>query len=645
MSNPFEKRATEYLRDDEAFLSVVTPAPLFTFFEPKAKDGVLFDRLVVVVGTPGSGKTTIATLLQYKTMYTLQRTTGMENHKELIQALNRCGAMKDGEIVVCGCRLALESEYRDFWELPYPESVKTGLMHSLLQARAVISWIQSFREGDAHSLEEIEIVPKDPSPGRIEQIGGISGPEVYARACEMEKEIYRIGSALVAPKLEALSTLALEGYSPFEVIEKLSVRRTGSDSAREYKPLVILDDAHSLHPQQLAELLRWLARREQQASRWVLMRLDSQTPQAALLDSFEDEQSEETGRGPKITREVTTIWLQRKDDRRTQRTQFRSMARQMADRYLRLMEIFNRGGITGLASILDVPAESLSSGREKELAKRVQRIQEELQISAMIRKDLEKEIAAYFEGAGSEGDAADVRLAMLRVLMHRFARRTPQVGLFEAETQEPSRPVIANASIADGARIQLMHEYSRPYYFGMDALCDGSSENAEIFLQLAGRLVSLSETRIIRSNRSGPSLPASLQHKELRQKAVEMIDEWRFPERRLVKALVDGIAAECITKTLEPTASLGGGPNAFGIPQGAFEQIPKMHPRLAEVLKYGVGYNVIHIKQDHGTKHVSWCLVELGGVAILKHGLSFRRGNFLERTPEDLALLIEGEFP
>ena len=418
------------------------------------------------------------------------------------------------------------------------------------------------------------------------------------------------------------------------------MRRAGSDSAREYQPLVILDDAHSLHPQQLAELLRWLARREQQASRWVLMRLDSQTPQAALLDSFEDEQSEETQRGPKIAREVTTIWLQRKDDRRAQRTQFRSMARQMADRYLRLMEIFNRGGITGLASILDVPAESLPSGREKELAKRVLRIQEELRIPTVIRKDLEKEIAAYFEGASSEDDAADVRLAMVRILMHRFAKRTPQVGLFEAEDLEPSRPVIANAGIADGARIQLMHEYSRPYYFGMDALCDGSSENAEIFLQLAGRLVSLCETRIIRSNRSGPTLPASLQHKELRQKAEEMIDEWRFPERRQVKALVDGIAAECITKALEPTASLGGGPNAFGIPQEAFEKIPKSHPHLAEVLKYGVGHNAIHIKRDHGTKHESWCLVELGGVAILKHGLSFRRGNFLERTSADLARLI-----
>jgi hypothetical protein len=382
------------------------------------------------------------------------------------------------------------------------------LMHSLLQARAVISWIQSLIEDRAHTLEQIEIVPRDLSPGKIEHIGGISGPGIYTRACEIERDIYRIGTSLVAPKLEALSKLALEAYSPFEVIGKLTIRESGADLVREYQPLAILDDAHDLHPQQLAELLRWLARREQQASRWVLMRLDSQTPQAALLDSFEDdEEAEESEPGPKLAREVTTIWLQRKDDRRVQRTQFRSMARQMADRYLRLMEIFSRSGITSLSSLLDGPAESLPSGREKELTKRVLRVQEDLRIPATIRKDLEREVAAYFEGAGTEDNAADVRLAMLRILMHRFAKRTPQVGLFEADNVEPSRPVIANAGTADGARVQLMHEFGRPYYFGMDALCDGASENAEIFLQLAGRLVSLCETRIIRSNRPAPVFP------------------------------------------------------------------------------------------------------------------------------------------
>ncbi len=37
MTNPFEKRATEYLRDDEAFLAVVTPEPLATFFKSQPR--------------------------------------------------------------------------------------------------------------------------------------------------------------------------------------------------------------------------------------------------------------------------------------------------------------------------------------------------------------------------------------------------------------------------------------------------------------------------------------------------------------------------------------------------------------------------------------------------------------------------------
>jgi hypothetical protein len=641
VSNPFEKRATEYLRDDEAFLSVVTPAPLFTFFEPKAKDGVLFDRLAIVVGTPGSGKTTIATLMQFRTMETLRRKTGMENYKELVHALTRCGAMRDGQITICGCRLPLESEYREFWELPYPENIRIGLMHTLLQARAVISWIQSLTDNNRRSLDEIQVIPRTNLPGKIEQLGGDSASGIYDRACTIEREIYRIGAALVAPKIEALSQLAIEGYEPFETIEQFKVMSRGPENVAEYRPFAVLDDAHSLHPQQLAALLRWLARREQTVARWTLMRLDAQSPQEALLDSFEDETEDQSETVPKVAREVTTIWLQRKDDRKVQRSQFRQMARQMADRYLRLMEIFNRNGITSLANLLDGPAEHLSAPREKELTRRVQKNQDELHVSPSIRKSLEEEIDAYFRGSTNNDDGNDVRLGMLRILMHRYARRTPQESLFEETEAVPSRPVTANADIADGSRVQLMHEFDRPYYFGMDALCDGASENAEMFLQLAGRLVSLSETRIIRGSRPGPSLAAGLQHRELRTKASEMIEEWRFPERKLVQRLVHQIARQCIEKALEPTASLGGGPNAFGILQDDFRKIPQTFPKVAQVLKYAVGYNALHIKQDHGTKHEVWCLIELGGIALLKYGLSFRRGNFLERTAADLAALLE----
>ena len=69
MANPFEKRATEYLRDDEAFLAVVTPEPLATFLQKPAKEGRLYDRLAMIIGTPGSGKTTLARLFQFSTLH------------------------------------------------------------------------------------------------------------------------------------------------------------------------------------------------------------------------------------------------------------------------------------------------------------------------------------------------------------------------------------------------------------------------------------------------------------------------------------------------------------------------------------------------------------------------------------------------
>jgi hypothetical protein len=50
MPNLFEKRATEYLRDDEAFLTVVTPEPLATFFQKPAREARLYDRLAMIIG-------------------------------------------------------------------------------------------------------------------------------------------------------------------------------------------------------------------------------------------------------------------------------------------------------------------------------------------------------------------------------------------------------------------------------------------------------------------------------------------------------------------------------------------------------------------------------------------------------------------
>ncbi|MBY0335739.1 MAG: hypothetical protein K2X11_03955 [Acetobacteraceae bacterium] len=631
MANPFEKRATEYLRDDEAFLAVVTPEPLATFFEKPAKEGRLYDRLAMIVGTPGSGKTTLARLFQFTTLRTLLRNRGMTSYKPLIDTLTACRAIVNERPTLVGCRLPLEAEYREFWEFPYPDELKTGLMIALLQARTVLAWLRNI-QASGIPLERVEIVPRTDADAALATIGGSAAPALLERARDVEFAIYQISAALVPPDIENIDREAAAVYRPFDVIE--AFRIADGEETLELRPLVIFDDAHSLHPTQLAALRRWLARRELKVARWVLTRLDALTPSDVLLDRMAD--AEEPGL--KRAREITDIWMQSGEERGNQRRAFRKMAKDMAGRYLSQMEVFNRRRLHNLGDLLSTRSEVIAPGKRAKLSEHVDALQRRYGVSPERRRGFEQEVDSYLATANENGD--DLRLGMLAVLLERYAKRIPQRGLFEeGDDAEPNRPLTADAGVAEGARVHLLHKYDRPYFFGIDTLCDASSENAEQFLQLAARLVSQSETQLIRRGKDA-MLASGVQHKLLRERASEMVREWDFPQFQLVRRLADGLAAECLAKSLEGNASLGGGATGFGIPQDEFDAIPENHPHLARVLQFGVAYNAFVLAPNHGTKKRLWCLIELGGVLLLHHGLTLKRGGFLERRTDDLVRLL-----
>ena len=265
-----------------------------------------------------------------------------------------------------------------------------------------------------------------------------------------------------------------------------------------------------------------------------------------------------------------------------------------------------------------------------------------ININEQTYQKFKKDIESYFSGARTIDNSEDVKLAMLYIMLNRYLKRVPQRSLFD-QPQPEFKPIRPSSGLADGARVFLMHEYDRPYYYGIDAVCNGSSENAEQFLQLSSQLVDASETRIIRSQPAG--LSAGYQHKLLKGCAEKIIKEWNFPKSREVKKLCEFMAEECRRKSLEPNAPLNGGANAVGIPRDEFKEIllEPHYSDLRETLKFGVAYNAITMKPRHSTKHKLWTLIELSGPMIIFSGLTLSRGGFLERTASDLLSWLEGK--
>lgn len=628
MANPFEKRATEYLRDDEAgFLSLVSPEPVRTYLEAGNEKGQLFEMLVRILGSPGSGKTTMATLLEARMVETVLVEREKEGHAEIIDALEACGVIENGELAVAAVRLPMEGEYRDFWELPYDETLRTKLALALIQSRAILGLVRNLEK--RHPKNAISFVIRADASAALEEIGGSGTDDIVERARSVERAVYQVGASLIPPAQAQIPKAAVRPFRPFDVIESVQVRgRNGVVST--LKPLVILDDAHNLAPRQFDLVFRDLARREIRMARWIMMRRDSLTPEAALLASD----------GPiapevKASRDYVDIYLQKPGDRAT-RSAFRTVAKSMADRYLRRHPVFERRQWRSFSTLLSVEPPALSSKALARLADDVAKTQARLGITVARRDALEAEVARYATGANSQDVGPDVQLAMLRILMNRYVNQVPQQSLFGAESDpEPRHALTADSGVSRGARLFLRHNYNRPLHYGLSAIADASSENAELFLHLAGSLVDRMEARII--NGSTPSLSAQQQDKILSDRAKLIMDKWNFPFATGIRSMLAAMAKDCLGESLSPSAWLDAGANAIGVPQDEFTAAVKNKQNdLAQFLHYAVAYNAVLIRPKYRQGGKEWCLIELGGPAILANSLTLSRGGFLERRVVDL---------
>lgn len=624
MANPFLRRATEYVRDDASFLSIVSPSPLTTFLAKNKHKDDMFEVPVRIIGSPGSGKTMLATLAEFKMVEAILKDPSNATNRTLAAALSDAGILQGGKPHVAAVRVPMESEYREFWELPYDPGVKTRLAFWLVQARAMLGLIRNLTANRTRDIADIRFVARAEYEAHLEQIGGLTAVGIRDRALAVQRAIYSVGAGLRPPRLSDLPEDATAPYAPFDAIHRIRIDWQGEDI--EVNPLVMLDDVHALHHDQLEAMFEMLSHREMRFGRWMMMRLDALSP-GAVLRSPGEQASHNRAPG----RDFVDIRMQADNERKgVARGQFRTMARDMAKRYLPLVEALRNRGATDIDRLLPSAPPTFPPGKLRELEQKVASDQQKLKIGAARRKEIDALVVDYLRRTPSFDQGPEVGLAMSRILLHRYsiriARSTP--SLFEELDPDPKTPLRADADVAHGARIHLNHDYGRPLHYGVEDICDASNENAEVFLQFAGALVANIETRAIRND--DLPLPARTQQSVLTEKAKSIMNGWSFPHASRVRAMVDAIGRDCLAESMLANAPLGAGANAIAILESDMQAL-SLDDELGTVLKHAIANGAVTIERDYGQGGKKWALIELTGTVGLVHGLTFNRGGFLPK--------------
>jgi len=637
MDNPFKKRRTELITDRRTLLSLVSSVPIEEFFEPEKKQ--LLEKLTLVVGTPGCGKTTIAQVVEFESLYNLCQGTTSPINRDLVDVLTGHELIKDGLPAILGHRLAMSTNFRDIWELPYSDQTRLALLRAFLQSKAVLGWFSQL-DVMGVSLEHVEIMMGANSESVFTTTGADRAERFREYARSIELAIFKIVTSLVPPDEKEMAESFLNtSYDVFEVLSGFRVRRWPGapdapiDSDVILRPMIIVDDAHELHPMQFTQLRDWLKTKAMGVSRWLMCRPDVVSADDYRDALIKDTVSEEDMQPGSIRdRDYIMKLMQLGTARR-----FKHVATDIATRYIASIPEFRRRGISDLKPLLNQTATAeLAPGVYRQLQEKVERLAQEARFSKSLVESLHARVR--------DDVPADESQAALRILIYREKNKTPQIDLLgddELLDEPASDDKKVNSTVLEGARVQLMHEFDRPYYFGMDKLIAASNSNIEQFVRLAGTLVDELLARVIRNRE--PYLAPKAQHVALVGQAKQAMNDWDFPYNAVVRALVKEIATQCLAKTLQGNAPLGAGANAIGIPQEEMDAVLRRDGRLARVLHFAFAYNALVFVPSYRCKNKVWCLLELGALPNLAYGLTLNRGGFIESTLRKLQAMVPEE--
>ena len=278
-------------------------------------------------------------------------------------------------------------------ELPCETDIKMGLFQSFLQAQAMILWLKGIESASNVDLSSVQIKFHKGASATKNNLGGNDGTRLFEKAKEIEKHISEVVTDL-KPSLENdANDILKKPYCLFDAIEHFVVGKTRSSVT--LRPMVMLDDVHTLHFEQLSNLINWLEKKERKIARWMFRRLDTIDLESIFsreLNTNYDVKDVQHKLFVDQNKEITYVWLQNLGNKRSE-------FQEMANKYLCFMPVFTSRGLTDFSALLSTEVKPMSNLKIETLKGEVENFVSDKCLTEEVYQELANTIWAYLSSA------------------------------------------------------------------------------------------------------------------------------------------------------------------------------------------------------------------------------------------------------
>ena len=623
--NAFKLRAADTpVLETAQFLQLYCPLLLGQI----QQDDLNVPKLLVIRGSPGSGKSSLLRLFEINTLLTVHTRRHLPGDQDLAETLEELGVLAEDGPRVVGIYIQCDSSLRDVAHIDKQDSSK-GLFNALLDARIVGAFLRGIKLLQSAGCLELSedmalegLPPEETPPSMFAQARSLN--EIEGICLSIEREFSVMLNSFPGDPLQPNIQPHSRMYSPTYIARQLKT----STVLDKLLPIIMLDDVQELYSDQREHLNAEFLRRTG-VSRWLAVR----THVYGLEELI-------TMEGAQEGREYKEIKLDEIFGRHP--SVFGKFSANVVHRRLQASEHLDQTTVSDFRELLASNNEDILS--VERATKALESMLEQasgLRVGRSLIDDIAKVLKMAKDETPTLRDITE--LERLLILAQRQSNRM-QLSLFP----DDQVPIHSDSKTVEASRLFAARRTKSTYYSGFTNLTEAASFNVEQLLWQTSRFAD----RMVHRAELDRSLSLSAKEQEdiLRQCADEYFDGigTRYRRGPLIRQLMDNLGRFCEEVTYRSNAPIAPGVSGFSLTRanifngGMMDSGNPKSILFREVLTNAVAGNVLSVRTvRQGQPGVDNIVFYLNRLLCLKYRLPLNYGGWQHISDRLLVEMME----